>query len=115
MITNEFCKKLEIAIQRGLYAHLHKRLNTITTDDIVFDPSDISLTKKFVNDNRYAVLRMYALTGGSSVYNLILLFGNKAASRYARGLHLMDCIPWEFNENNMAVDVEKGEIVIGLL
>jgi len=114
MITHDFCTKLERYIQRGLYAHPDKRLNTITTDGIVFDATDISLRKKFVNDNRYSVVRMYAISGGCEIYDLILLFGNKATSRYARGLHLMHCIPAEFNDENMAVDKEKREIVVGL-
>lgn len=67
-----------------------------------------------MNDNRYAVLRLYAITGGCEIYDLILLFGNKATSRYARGLHLMDCIPAEFNDANMWVDEERREIVVGL-
>lgn len=114
MIDNDFCTKLERYIQRGLYAHPDKRLNTITTDGIVFDVGDISIRKKFVNDNRYAILRLYAITGGCEIYDLILLFGNKATSRYARGLHLMHCIPAEFNEDSMRVDKEKREIVVRL-
>jgi len=67
-----------------------------------------------VNDNRYAILRMYAITGGSGVYNLILLFGNKAASCYARGLDLLPCVPDLLNESNMSVGLEKREIVMRL-
>jgi len=114
MITNDFCTKLERRIQKALYEHPDKHIYSITTDGIVFDPSDISLSKKFVNDNRYAILRMYALIGGSAIYNLILLFGNKAASRYARGLDLLPYVPDLLNDSNMSVDLEKREIVVRL-
>src|ERR1041385_4710939 len=52
-------------------------------------------TKKFVNDNRHITLKAFINNGiqGVGEYDLILYFGPKALSRYARDLSVFECIP----------------------
>ncbi len=116
MIDEQFCTLLEIAIMQGLPGFSNKEIQDIVPDGIInlYDPTDVNFSKKFVNDNRYIILRIWTLAPDIE-YKLILLLGNKALSRYARGLDLLSCIPDEINENNMRIDIGRVEIVVVLL
>ena len=51
---------------------------------------------------------------GQTVYSLTLKFGNKALSRYARNLNMVECIPQTDFDNWLKIDILKKEIEIQL-
>ena len=113
MIDENFCKEIERRIGWALPNFEEKRINTFCTDGIVFNPNDKCFSKKFVNDKRYVMMDMYTCSAPQRV-DLILMFGQKALSRYARGLDITPCIPAELDETNMDIDFEKAQLIIQL-
>ena len=84
-------------------------------DGVMTTASDICYTKKFVNDNRYVPLLAYIGKGGDYQYELILHFGPKALSRYARDLSIIECIPDTDASEWFSIDVQQQKIEIKLL
>ncbi len=115
MIDQIFCDALELAISGGLANSSEKTVRNVCTDGILFDPSDRCFARKFVSDHKYVAINLYAITGPVAMYQVVLLFGNEALSRYARGLDLLGCIPANLDESNMQVSFKKAEILVALL
>jgi hypothetical protein len=51
---------------------------------------------------------------GQDKYELTLNFGQKALSKYARGLDILECVPNPQNLNSFMIDTEKHQIIIQL-
>ena len=73
------------------------------------------LNKKFVNDNRQIVTTAWIGTDGQGTYQLTIKLGNKALSRYARGLNLNECLPSSSSTDWLTVDLEQQTIELQLL
>ena len=75
--------------------------------DGVLPGFDNEYTQKHVNDNRRIALTAFCGKDGQEKYELILIFGPKALSRYARGLDIADCIPDSDRRNWLDIDISK--------
>ena len=51
---------------------------------------------------------------GQEEYQLIMQFGRKALSRFARDLDIKDCVPDPETDDWYKIDIEKKQIVIQL-
>ena len=68
-----------------------------------------------VNENRQIITTAWIGTDGQETYHLTLKLGNKALSRYARGLNLNECLPSESSTDWLTVDLEQQTIELQLL
>jgi hypothetical protein len=77
--------------------------------------SDNEISKKCVNDKREIVMTAFIGFDGQDRYTLILKFGNKALSRYARNLDIKECIPAVTENDWYTIDIPNKVLTIHLL
>ena len=116
MLTEEFCDYLEWQLGDLLekLSKTDERLKGFWCDGILLPESENDYAKKAINDRRYVALTAFSGKTGQEHYKLTLLFGQKALSRYARGLSLEECVPDSKNSNCLQVDPVKKEMVMQL-
>lgn len=93
MIDSDFCDMLEYRIWEVLKNSDIEAQKGFWCDGVLPPFNDNELSKKYVNDNRQVTLRAFIGPDGQNEYELQLVFGPKALSRYARGLDIVECIP----------------------
>ncbi|MCS3801677.1 hypothetical protein [Niastella sp. OAS944] len=114
MLDQNFCEALEHKVSEAL-AHLaDKKLNGLWCDGILLSEPDSHYSQKFINDNRQTKLKAYVGYDGQTSYILILKFGPKALSRYARNLDILLSIPSTDLDNWFFIDVDSKTIEIQL-
>lgn len=84
-------------------------------DGILPPTSEYMLSPKSVNDTRKIQLRAFIGKDGQREYDLILNFGTKSLSRYARGLEIESCVPDPEESDWYQLDVSNKTVVIQLL
>ena len=92
MLDQDFCEFLEFKITRALNNHDDERLKGFWCDGVLLPGNENEYSKKWVNDKRQIVMTAFVGQTGQDKYELILRFGNKALSKYARGLNLEECV-----------------------
>lgn len=117
MLDQEFCEQLEWKIGSAMEARwqTNERLKGFWCDGVLLPDSESEYSKKQVNDRRFVMMK--ALTGktGQEEYELTLLFGQKALSRYARDLRLEECVPNVEDGDWLEVDPVKKKIMVQLV
>jgi len=71
-------------------------------------------SKKEVNDKRQVVMKAFAGKTGQDEYELILKFGPRALSRYAKNLNLEECLPNIKVRNWLTVEAMSKQIIVQL-
>ncbi len=115
MFDENFFITLEWEVIPNALAEIDHAITKWFWCDGVTTISDSYYTKKSVHDNRYVPLKAYFGEDGQTEYELILYFGPKALSRYARDLSILECIPATNAAEWFAVDIEQLKIEIQLL
>src|SRR5581483_1802066 len=114
MLDSSFCDTLEHKISHAL-ANIHdEKVKGFWCDGVLLSEPDICYSSKFINDNRQTKLKAFIGHDGQTAYSLLLKFGNKALSRYARNLDLASCIPQTGIEEWFYIDTGKKEIELRL-
>ncbi|TWF39582.1 hypothetical protein FHW36_10519 [Chitinophaga polysaccharea] len=114
MLDRDFCEFLEFELCKAFANAENNDIKSLWCDGILLAVTADSYSQKHINDNRQATLKAFIGTDGQSEYDLILKFGNKALSRYARQLDIKHCIPIQHKINWFNIDVEKKKIEIQL-
>jgi hypothetical protein len=116
MLNDDFFSKLEREIIPNALEEISiPGTNGFWCDSVTTIASDLYYTKKFINDNKYVSLLAYIGKDGQTKYEVILYFGPKALSRYARDLPIVECIPDTNASEWFTIDVQKQKIEIQLL
>ncbi len=115
MLDTTFCDMLESKIQGALQNSANQEIRSYWCDGVLLPTFEHDYTQKFVNDNRHITLTAFIGQDGQDTYQLKLLFGNKALSKYARGLSISDCIPEVEDYDWFRIDSEKREVLVQLL
>jgi hypothetical protein len=114
MLDRDFCDFLEYRISEALRELPHESTIGFWCDGILLPVTENSYSEQSVNNNRQVLLKAFIGKDGQSAYELILKFGNKALSRYARHLDIKECIPDVQELNWFYIDVSKRRIEIKL-
>jgi hypothetical protein len=116
MLYDKFCEYLEWEIGRALeeLSQADVRLKGFWCDGVLLPYSENDYSKKAINDRRYVVMTAWAGKTGQEEYELTLLFGRKALSRYERDLSLEGCLPSLGDSSWLEVDPEKKKIAVQL-
>lgn len=114
MLNNKFCAFLEYEISRVFANSTDDRIKHFWCDGVSLPTFENEYSKKFVTDNRQIVLTAFTGLSGQDKYELILKFGNKALSKYARDLDISECVPNPENNNWFDIDIERQKISIQL-
>ncbi|MBU8883042.1 hypothetical protein KSK37_08110 [Kaistella sp. DKR-2] len=113
-IDQDFCQFLEYEICKAFEHSDNDQIKGFWCDGILLDQPDSSYSPKYVNDNRQVKLKAFIGKDGQDEYELILKFGNKALSRYARNLDIKKCVPSPDKQNWFNIDTERNKIEIQL-
>lgn len=114
MVDTEFCEYLENRISKALANSRDDKLRQFWCDGVLLPTFEGEYAEKFVNDKRKIALMVYAGITGQDKYELTLHFGNKALSRYSRGLDIFECVPNTEDENWFSIDTENFTMEIQL-
>ena len=84
-------------------------------DGVSWFPTDNQLTKKHVNDKRKIETKAWIGKTGQTEYKATIHFGQKALSKYAKGLDLTETIPeLESDSEWIEIDIQNKAIEIKL-
>ena len=114
MLDNKFCGFLEHEISKAFAKSNNDEVKGFWCDGILLPTFENEYSKKFVNDNRKIVMIAFVGLSGQEKYELTLKFGNKALSRYARDLDIIECVPNSENYDWFDIDIERQTILIQL-
>ncbi len=115
MLDNEFCDFLEYEISKVFSNSSNEKIRHFWCDGILLPTFETEYSEKFVNDNRKVTLAAYLGLTGQDKYELTIHFGNKALSKYARGLDISDCVPKPEVQDWFSIDTEQLKMEIQLL
>ena len=114
MIDNKFCEFIEYEISKYFTNSVNDNVKGFWCDGILLPTFENEYSKKFVNDNRKIVMIAFIGLSGQDKYELTLKFGNKALSRYARDLDIIECVPNSENNDWVDIDIERRRIWVQL-
>jgi len=114
--NEEFCTRLEYRICHEFEKSTDLELKGFWCDGVSWFPSENQLTKKHVNDNRKIETKAWIGKTGQTEFKATIHFGQKALSKYAKGLGLTDTIPeLESVSEWIEIDIENKTIELKLL
>jgi len=114
MLDKEFCEFLEYEISKAFANSTNDQIKRFWCDGILLPTFQNEYSKKFVTDNRQIVMTAFIGLSGQDKYELTLKFGNKALSKYVKGLEISECVPNPKNNNWFDIDIERRRISIQL-
>ncbi len=107
MIDQNFCTLLEHKISKFFSLSIDEGVKTFWCDGVLLPTFEKYYSPKFVNDNRKITMTAFIGRTGQDKYELTLIFGSKALSKYTRGLDISDCIPNPENGNCFEIDINR--------
>lgn len=114
MIDQNFCDVLEHAVS-GALRYLHSdETKGFWCDGILLSQSAINYSKKHVNEHREVLLKAFIGKDGQTEYEMILRFGDKSLSRYARRQSIEECVPDTDKRNWLVIDTYNKIIEVQL-
>lgn len=114
MVDTKFCELLELKIENVLANFDREPEKYFWCDGVLLPTFEHEYSKKYVNDNRKIIMTAFVGEDGQDKYELILSFGRKALSRYARGLDISECIPDPSSNSWFEIDITEHKIWIQL-
>ena len=114
MLDQDFCNFLEYQLTSAFENSDDKAVRGFWCDGVVLPSNEDEYSKKSINDNRQIVAMAYMGKTGQDEYQLLIKFGKKALSRYARDLDIKDSIPGPEEKSWYLIDIDKKQITIQL-
>lgn len=114
MLDHDFCGHLEYVICCALEDSDEESTRGFWCDGVLLPLHKQYYSQKFVNDMRHVSMKAFVGKNGQTEYELILKFGNKALSRYARNLNIIECVPSPDIPDWFSINIEKRVIEIQL-
>jgi hypothetical protein len=114
MIDQDFCDFLEQAVSDALQYLDNDETKGFWCDGILPLQPEIYYSKKYVNDNRSVRLKAFIGKDGQTEYEMILQFGSRSLSRYAKNLTIQECVPDTNKENWLTIDIDNKIIEVQL-
>ena len=114
MLDEEFCEFLEYELTKAFAQSTHEEIKKLWCDGIMLPTFEKEYSRKYVNDNRRVIMTGFIGKSGQDRYELTLQFGNKALSKYSKGLRIIECIPIDETKDWFEIDIERQKIMIKL-
>ena|SRR5687768_1342290 len=115
MLDQDFCLFLEYELTKAFPNSSDASVRNFWCDGVLLPDAEKYLSPKSVNDKRYIPMGAFSGESGQDRYELILSFGRKSLSRYARGLDIKECVPSPEDSNWIEVNQEQKTIMVRLL
>ena len=115
MLDQDFCNFLEFYLTEAFSYSPDSSVRSLWCDGILLPNNENDYSKKTINDKREIQVKAFIGKDGQGEYSLLMKFGRKSLSKYARDLDIRDCVP-EVDENDWyRIDTETNKIIIQLL
>jgi hypothetical protein len=112
--NEDFCAQLEYHLTRTFGNSENKNLKGFWCDGVLMPFIESQLTKKSVNDTRKIVTKAWLGYDGQGEFEMIIRFGQRSLSSYAKGYNLTDCLPGEESLDWITLDIEEKKIELQL-
>jgi hypothetical protein len=112
--NEDFCVQLEYHLTRTFGNSENKNLKGFWCDGELMPFIESQLTKKSVNDTRKIVTKAWLGQDGQGEFEMIIRFGQRSLSSYAKGFNLTDCLPGEESLDWITLDIEGKKIELQL-
>ena len=112
MLDQIFCEILEYRLCDAFEDFTDEGLKGFWCDGVLLSEDGKEYSQKHVNDNRQVKMQAFVGKDGQTVYDLTLIFGIKALSRYARNLDIVECIPETESQKWLKIDISKKVIEV---
>ncbi len=106
MIDQQFCAILEYRLSDAFKYARDSNLKAFWCDGILLQ-ENVS-----VSGQRTVIMKAFIDKSGQTPYRMTLKLGNKAFSRYTRGLRIEECIPDEGFDSWVWIDTVNEEIEV---
>lgn len=115
MLNNDFCSYLEYQLSEAFANSSDATIRHFWCDGILLPTTDTHSSKKNVKENRCMSGTAFVGKNGQAKYELVLNLGDRALSKYSRGLDLKVCIPDPTNGSWYKINVERKTLTVQLL
>ena len=115
MLNQDFFNFLEFHLTEAFSYSPDISVRRLWCDGILLPWNENDYSKKAINDKREVQVKAYIGNDGQGEYSMLLKFGRKALSKYARDLDITDCVPDADESDWYEIDTEKNKIIIQLL
>ena len=114
MLSQDFCNFLEYHLTKAFACSPDNKIKGFWCDGVLLPWNENDYSKKTINDTREVLFKAFIGKSGQDEYSLLMKFGNKSLSRYARDLDIRDCLPKADESGWYEIDPEKNKIIIQL-
>lgn len=113
-MTQDFCKFLEFHLTEAFSFSPESSIRSLWCDGVLLPHNENDYSKKSVNDKREVWMKAFIGKDGQAEYSLLIKFGNRSLSRYARDLDITECVPNIGETGWYEVDLKANKIIIQL-
>lgn len=89
-------------------------MRSLWCDGILLPNDENDYSMKAINDKREVQVKAFIGKNGQGEYSMLIKFGRKSLSKYARDLDITDCVPKADENDWYEIDTEKNKIIIQL-
>lgn len=114
MLNEDFCISLEAKINKAFINFKNEETRGFWCDGIMLPTFENELSPKNINDKRQLSTSAYIGKTGQDKYDLLIKFGPKSLSRYARGLDVATCISDSIQPGWYEIDVAQKQLTVYL-
>jgi hypothetical protein len=114
LFNQDFCHYLGRHLSNAFEYQGDDQINDFWCDGIAMPSIDRQLYPKNVNDIRKIITTAWIGSYGQEKYEMTIVFGPKALSRYARGLDLKECVPTKDTQGWIRLDIDEKKIELQL-
>ena len=86
MLDQDFCNFLEYHLSRAFSYSPDDSIRSLWCDGILLPSNENEYSKKTINDKRQVELKAFIGKDGQGEYSMLMKFGRKSLSKYARDL-----------------------------
>ena len=115
MLHKDFCTFLEYHLTKTFSNSNDPLIKELWCDGILLPTNENDYSKKSINENREVTLKAFIGKEGQDEYSMLMKFGNKSLSKYARDLDIKNCVPGIEENSWYEMDVLTKKIIIQLL
>lgn len=114
MLDEDFCSTLDFRLSDVFKASADSFVQAFWCDGVVMPDLQAETLELMIKKDRQITLKSFIGEDGQDEYQMTLSFGNKAYSRFVRGLEIQSCIPDPDDPGWISLDHKKKTIAVRL-
>jgi hypothetical protein len=114
MLDQDFCNFLEYHLSQSFKLSHDATIKNFWCDGITLPANDDLYALKSINDKREVPLKGFLGNEGQEEFSVLMKFGPRSLSKYARGLDIKDCLPAIETGDWYFIDTTSKSMIIQL-